>query len=318
MGVMRALSREYARRRYLRASQWIGRDGRCELRLDFPGVSEVHASLTWDGRRWLLRDRNSTNGTFVNRVKLGLAPAALARGDRVAFGAEDIAFVLEDDGPPGLLLEALDGTHTIHVSADDGIALLPSAEEPLVTVLRNASGQWRLETATDAWTLTSDSEIRVGERLFRAIVPSPHDATGGGETRAPGSLFEAELEIGVTPIEEEADLTLRLGEVSHRIVDRVPLYLLALLARARGAGGGDGEPAAKKTEGLADDEGWIAVEEARRQLDVSPELLNLHVYRIRQSLRALGIADADAIIERRKGRMRLGLDPSRVRIVRTP
>lgn len=315
MGVMRAVSGEHTPLRYLRSSQWIGRDGRCELRLELPEVSEVHASITWDGRRWLLRDRNSTNGTFLNGERLGLAAHALARGDRVAFGGEEVAFVLDDDGPPGLLLEALDGTHTFHVSASDGIALLPSADEPLVTVVRNASQEWRVETATDAWTLTTGSEVRIGERLFRAVVPSAHDGTGNAKSNQ-GSLFDAEIEIGVTPTEEEADLTLRLGPVSHRIVDRVPLYLLALLARARGAAGREDAPPSKRREALADAEGWIAVEEARRQLDVSPELLNLHVYRIRESLRALGIADANAIIERRKGRMRIGLDPSRVRIVR--
>lgn len=291
---------------FLRSSQWIGRDQRCELRVDAPRVSEVHASIAWDGRRWLLRDRNSTNGTFVNDVRLGVGARALKVGDRVAFGGETEVWLVEDVAPPGLILEPVEGGEPVHVGAS---ALLPSTERALVTVLRSSAGAWSVETSTDAWTLKDGDEVTVDGRRLRAIVPAPHGATEEDEdASAEPTLAHAELVIGVTHHEEDADLTLKVGTVSHRILDRAPLYLLALLARAR-----SDSPTGPS---LKSADGWLGVEEVRRQLDVSPELLNLHVFRVREALRELGIRDANEIIERRKGRMRIGLDPSRLSIVR--
>lgn len=300
MGLIRR-SVEPSRAWFLRSSQWIGRDRRCELRVDEPRVSEVHASIAWDGKSWLVRDRNSTNGTFVNDVRLGVGGRALKVGDRIALGEASEIWLVEDVAPPGLILEPLDGGDALHVTAS---ALLPSTDRPLVTVVRSSAGAWGVETSTDAWTLGDGSEVSVDGRRFRAIVPAPHGVTEGDTAATEPSLAHAELVIGVTHHEEEADLTLKVGTVSHRIMDRAPLYLLALLARARA------------DNSLSTADGWIGVEEVRRQLDVSPELLNLHVFRVREVLRELGIRDANEIIERRKGRMRIGLNASRLSIVR--
>src|SRR5258708_39800525 len=48
----------------------IGRRAKCELRLDDPDVSNVHALIyRCDGRRFI-RDLNSTNGTFLNSQRI--------------------------------------------------------------------------------------------------------------------------------------------------------------------------------------------------------------------------------------------------------
>lgn len=44
-------------------------------------VSKTHATLKWEGKRWLIRDCNSTNGVFVNDRKV--ATAELHAGDSV-------------------------------------------------------------------------------------------------------------------------------------------------------------------------------------------------------------------------------------------
>ncbi len=296
---------------YLRSSQWAGRDKRCELRLHAPRVSEIHASLTWDGKCWALRDRNSTNGTFVNGARLGLAVVDLSAGDVISFGSEAETWTLDEDGPPGLILEEVGGEDVRHVPPNVGSALLPSPENAAVAVLFMRSAEWRVETAQDAWSLTDGDEISIGARRYRASVPAIRERTDGEPLSTDDSLLQAELEIGVTHHEEEADLTLKINGVSHRIVDRAPLYLLALLARARAK-----VTASPAGASIGDTGGWVAVEEILRQLDISPELLNVHVFRVRESLRELGIHDANQIIERRRGRMRIGLDASRVRIVR--
>jgi ABC-type multidrug transport system ATPase subunit len=71
----------------------IGRDDSARFPLAHPHVSRRHASLTVQGKRVLIEDLGSSNGTFVNGRLLG-APAALIPGDRVDIGP----FSLEFDG----------------------------------------------------------------------------------------------------------------------------------------------------------------------------------------------------------------------------
>ncbi len=66
----------------------IGREAQCGLALDDPGVSRLHARIEWDERGWILTDAGSTNGSFVNGVRIRRAP--LAPGDRLRFGGVEI------------------------------------------------------------------------------------------------------------------------------------------------------------------------------------------------------------------------------------
>ncbi len=52
--------------RLLRPRILIGRRKTCDIRLDYPNVSQVHCELTFFGGYWYLRDLNSTNGVKVN------------------------------------------------------------------------------------------------------------------------------------------------------------------------------------------------------------------------------------------------------------
>jgi hypothetical protein len=64
----------------------VGRAAGCGVALADVTVSQLHARLfRRDGRLWV-EDLGSTNGTFVNRKKVG-APVSLRRGDRVQVGA---------------------------------------------------------------------------------------------------------------------------------------------------------------------------------------------------------------------------------------
>ncbi|MBT2508730.1 FHA domain-containing protein [Streptomyces sp. ISL-98] len=63
----------------------IGRDPANGLRLSHETVSRVHAELSAQGDRWILRDLGSTNGTSVNGRRV--TGAVLVRdGDQVSFG----------------------------------------------------------------------------------------------------------------------------------------------------------------------------------------------------------------------------------------
>ncbi|MBI3597282.1 MAG: FHA domain-containing protein [Nitrospirae bacterium] len=52
----------------------IGRDKGCEVQIKNPAVSKSHLEVRFDGDRWHLRDLNSSNGTYLNGVRIQEAP----------------------------------------------------------------------------------------------------------------------------------------------------------------------------------------------------------------------------------------------------
>ncbi len=63
----------------------IGRDVNSSIVLEDDFVSAAHASLTYRGRAWYVEDLGSTNGTFVNGVRVDeLSPVAF--GDELQVG----------------------------------------------------------------------------------------------------------------------------------------------------------------------------------------------------------------------------------------
>ena len=64
----------------------LGREeGECTMRFDDARLSRVHARIVAVNGEWMLTDQGSTNGTFVNDVRVE-KPAQLADGDRVVLG----------------------------------------------------------------------------------------------------------------------------------------------------------------------------------------------------------------------------------------
>jgi len=65
----------------------IGRGEGCDVRLPDASVSHRHASIRQRGGEYVLLDENSTNGTFMDRVRLPpQTPRALRSGERVRVG----------------------------------------------------------------------------------------------------------------------------------------------------------------------------------------------------------------------------------------
>lgn len=62
----------------------IGRDPNCHLTLNDPFVSTRHARIEIKAGRYVLRDLQSTNGTYLNGSRVG--EAVLTENDRVRFG----------------------------------------------------------------------------------------------------------------------------------------------------------------------------------------------------------------------------------------
>lgn len=71
----------------------IGRSPECDLVLDDPAASSRHAAIRWDGKAGVLQELGSSNGTFLNGIKLGMY-AALRTGDTIAFGRSNFIYLL--------------------------------------------------------------------------------------------------------------------------------------------------------------------------------------------------------------------------------
>ena len=73
----------------------IGRDPRCSVWVDAPGVSRRHARIRIDSgsRRVALEDLGSTNGTFLRRAPVR-EEVALVDGDEIKVGTVDLTIRL--------------------------------------------------------------------------------------------------------------------------------------------------------------------------------------------------------------------------------
>jgi pSer/pThr/pTyr-binding forkhead associated (FHA) protein len=63
----------------------IGRLKTCTLTVDHKTVSREHAKVSFDGKRYVVQDLDSTSGTFVNGRRIA-QPTALTDGDTIKVG----------------------------------------------------------------------------------------------------------------------------------------------------------------------------------------------------------------------------------------
>ena len=71
----------------------IGRGAECQVQLNDPLCSRVHAKISYHEGRWTLFDTGSRNGTLVNRSKTD--QAVLIDGDKIRVGGTEFRFVDE-------------------------------------------------------------------------------------------------------------------------------------------------------------------------------------------------------------------------------
>src|SRR5215472_8294768 len=78
----------------------IGRRSESDLRLTGADVSRLHAEIVRTGDTFVLHDRQSTFGTFVNDQKIDMR--TLQPGDRIRLGQStdvDVVFAVGDEAP---------------------------------------------------------------------------------------------------------------------------------------------------------------------------------------------------------------------------
>jgi diguanylate cyclase (GGDEF)-like protein len=73
----------------------LGRSSSADVQLDIDNVSRNHASIVRSARGWILRDLESTNGTFVN--ELPVRERLLRDGDQIRIGRAMIKFLTSNN-----------------------------------------------------------------------------------------------------------------------------------------------------------------------------------------------------------------------------
>ena len=74
----------------------IGREYNCDIRIDQPCVSRVHAVISRENGRVVLEDLGGRNGTRVNRIFVGRT--VLDDGDLIQIGRTALVFQLKRIG----------------------------------------------------------------------------------------------------------------------------------------------------------------------------------------------------------------------------
>jgi hypothetical protein len=276
----------------------VGRGPACQLRLDEPKLSNVHAELIWDGIGWKVRDLGSRNGTFVAGARI--EPGSLIDlepGVELAFAGAQACFRLVDATPPRLV--AISDAGQVIV-ADDETLFIPAEGTPELTIYRDREGRWLVESSSDVRHLDEHELLAVDGGTWQIHLPTrPADTrTVDSELR----LHGLELRFLVSRDEEHIELGLRDGPDVHKVEPRAHLALLLTLARLRLADHQTGLPGSEC--------GWVHRDDLAKMLAIDPTLANLWIHRARKQLMALGVRDSALVVERRAAgtQVRLGVE----------
>ncbi|HMP58848.1 MAG TPA: FHA domain-containing protein [Gemmatales bacterium] len=127
----------------------VGRFENLEIVLNDPSISRKHAEIVASEQGWVLRDLGSTNGTFLNGIRVGRSDRRLRQRDVVQFGnlvlvvqvLEEDAVASHDSDPPSGTMQVQATTSQSWEKALESIAFKgeqrrPRAEDRLLTLLR--------------------------------------------------------------------------------------------------------------------------------------------------------------------------------------
>jgi Nif-specific regulatory protein len=88
----------------------LGRGDDCQILVPDPLCSRVHAEVVYDDGRWVIRDAESRNGTYVNGQKT--EEAVLGEGHNVRLGSVEFEFHLTDEPPTAVVSPPEAVSHT--------------------------------------------------------------------------------------------------------------------------------------------------------------------------------------------------------------
>ncbi len=277
----------------------VGRSAACGLRLDNQHVSGEHATVSWTGGHWAIRDLGSRNGTYVDGVRIDPGHAVKLRaGQRIAFGDPEQAWEIADDGPPSIIAV---NTQTHRVQAGQGdLLVLPNPDRPEVSIYAEADG-WRIDIGDGRPTPFADrSIVETSDGPWRVELPAAAEGTPLMQLQL--SMTDVELSFEVSRDEEFVRITIRSRGADIPLLPREHAYVLLTLARAR----------MDDAHLPVHERGWRDRDQLERMLALDSNALNVSIHRARQQLSAAGIQGAAGIVEVRRKQRRLGTDRFRI------
>lgn len=284
--------------RVLTRETLVGRSAECGLRLSGRLISKRHASLSWTGQRWEIRDLASKNGTYVDGVRLDPGGVvALHQDQRVDFGGE-ASWTLVDVRPPGASALALDTGEVCFV--DQGHLALPSADDPRVLLHEHPRLGWIWEDETGSLDAAADGQVlTVAGRPFRLEL-GELDPTRLAPTTT-RRLQDAVLRLTVSRDQEHVDLELVWPDCTRLAPPSTHWFTIVLLAHKRLADAADPELPPRE-------HGWIHRDDLCRQLRTTVNTLNVNLHRLRGLLARVDVQDPASLYERRSstGQLRIG------------
>jgi len=277
----------------------FGRQGDiCNTQLMHNDVSRIHATILWDGERWLLKDA-STNGTFLNGKSINPNSfTPLNKGDLIQFGnnQNDCWELSSTECPQCMLVPLQPGLPYLDIKQ---IIALPSEDNPEVIITESIDGHWICESPAGLAVLKSGDLVGTGSSLWRFIEAKPESAT----TIEPGPndvLSLLELHFTVSQNEEHIRLKIYLGGIMYDFGERIHHYLLLLLARQRLVDRDRGIAAAEQ--------GWLEKEVLCKMLGTDINHINIQHFRLRKQIADILPKHSQFIqfIETRVGQLRVG------------
>jgi hypothetical protein len=305
MGILRHV--DSGRTSILEPEHLVGRSSVCSLQLNETYVSAQHAGLRWTGQHWELRDLGSRNGTYLNNAQIRRGePYELELGAIIGFGQLDQKWELTGAEPPRPMAVPVAGGEPLFLDGD--ILAIPSADDPQVTIYRASNGLWKVERADEAaTTVAPPATFEAAGQLWRFSCPTVLARTETSEQSR--QISQIAMRFSVSRDEEHVELEVQCGGQSIDLGSRQHNYVLLTLARQRL---GDAERGIPETSC-----GWIYQDELLKLLATPPTQFNIDVFRIRKQFSALGILDAQDIVERRPRtrQLRIGVPDISIRTV---
>jgi hypothetical protein len=134
----------------------IGRDLDNDVVIDFPAVSRRHAVLHRDGDRFMIRDLQSGNGTYVRSQRIAVAP--LLSGDSFRVGPAELVF---EEGFSFDALTVFESKRS-DTSKRRPVVVIPALADQACGAEANRSGQSRVCCSSIPACCASKSNLNPG------------------------------------------------------------------------------------------------------------------------------------------------------------
>jgi len=167
----------------------IGRSAMCEIVLNDTSISRRHAEIVLTDQGWVVRDLGSTNGTFVNGIRVGWAERKLHERDVLQCGNVVLTVVALQQTP------------------------LRGFETPVETLQVQATTRHSWEEALEMLASDFTRQARPGEQLLSLIRVGHffYQATSFEE------LFQVSLEEAVTALRAQRGSVLLFNEATQKL-----------------------------------------------------------------------------------------------------